>query len=108
MRGEQAMKTLATILGAMFFAASASAGDIYGGFDAGPDLSVWQGAGHDVAAAATGVQPGIGDMPSTYRGGGQNSALFRSAPSRMAGESTSGNRVDVSGGFGGAGLPDGF
>jgi hypothetical protein len=101
------MKTLATILGAMLFAASASAGDIYGGFDAGPDLSVWRGDGHDVAAA-TGVQPGIGDMPSTYRSGGQDSALFRSTPSRMPGESASGDRIDVYGGFGGAGLPHSF
>ena len=62
------MKTLVTLLGAMFFTASASAGDIYGGFATDPDLSVWHGTAHDVAATATGVQPGIGDMSSHLSG----------------------------------------
>ena len=102
------MKTLVTILGAMFFSASASAGDIYGGFATDPDLSVWHGDAHDVAAAATGVQPGIGDMSSTYRGSGQDSALFKSSPNRMSGAAASGDRIDVYGGFGGADLPRSF
>jgi hypothetical protein len=102
------MKTLATILGAMFFATSASAGDIYGGFATDPDLSVWQKAGHGGSAEATGVQPGIGDMPSTYRDSGQNRALFKSSPNRMPGATASGDRIDVYGGFGGADLPRSF
>ena len=102
------MKTLVTILGAMFFSASASAVDIYGGFAADPDLSVWQRAGHGGSAEATGVQPGIGDMSSTYRGSGQDSALFKSSPNRMSGAAASGDRIDVYGGFGGADLPRSF
>jgi hypothetical protein len=108
MRGEQAMKMLATILGAMLFAASATAGDIYGGFATDPDLSVWQRAGHGRSAEATGVQPGIGDMPSTYRGGGQDRSLFKSTPNRMPGAAARSDSVDVYGGFGGADLPRSF
>jgi hypothetical protein len=108
MRGEQAMKTLVTIVGAMCFAASASAGDIYGGFDGSPDLSVWHSAGHDAPAEATGVQPGIGDMPSTYRGGGQDSALFRAKPSSMPSDALRPDRVDIYSGFRGPDLQRGL
>jgi hypothetical protein len=93
------MKTLMTVLGAMVFAASATAGDIYGGFGGDPDLSLWRGA----PAHAMGVQPGIGDASSMHRGGGADSNLFKSAPSARSVDTMNASRVDIYGGFGGPG-----
>lgn len=96
------MKTLAITLGAMVFAASATAGDIYGGFGAGPDLSVWRGE----PVAATGVQPGIGDASAMQRGGGAK--LFKSAPSGRSVDTLKADRADIYGGFAGPELQSGF
>jgi len=100
------MKTLAITLGAMVFAASATAGGIYGGFGADPDLALWRGAPGD----AMGVQPGIGDVSSTYRSGSAESGLFKkpATPSVEAGDTMKLDRVDIYGGFEGADLQRGF
>jgi len=99
------MKTLAITLGAMAFAASATAADIYGGFGADPDLAVWQERGGD----AVGVQPGIGDVSSTHRSGTVGSGLFKgSAPGVASGDSMERDRANIYGGFAGADLPSGF
>ena len=98
------MKTLAITLGAMVFAASATAGDIYGGFGADPDLALWR----DGPGDATGVQPAVGDVTPTHRSGSAGSDLFKSTRNAQAGDTMKLDRVEIYGGFEGADLQRGF
>jgi hypothetical protein len=86
------MKVLTTLLTTSLLAANAYAVDIYHGLaDGNPDLASWRSLPSE---QTTGVQPGVGDAPSGFRGG-HNRSLFKSPAS----ETSSANRVDIYGGF---------
>jgi hypothetical protein len=52
-----------------------------------------------VQSAKTAIQPAVGDTSSTYRSSRQDSALFKSTPSRVPEGAKSDNRVRIYGGF---------
>ena len=98
------MKTLVKILAAMLFTANAVAGSVYGSFATDPDLSVWRSEPSEM----TGVQPGVGDTQSAYRGSGTDHALFRASPNSMSSEAMNSHRVNIYSGFNEPDLQPGF